>query len=140
LHTFLSQHLDILVITLPLTTSTTNLFSTDEFEQLSAHPNTTTDQKCFLINVARRRIIDQPALVSALNEGLLRSAALDVAVPEPLPKEDPLWDAKNVIITPHISALGVDRQTRSFDVLMTNLAQRQKGQKMFNLADRKKGH
>ena len=56
--------------------------------------------------------------MSALNEGLLRGAALDVAVPEPLPKEDPLWDAKNVIITP---------QTRAFDVLMMNLARRQKG-------------
>jgi phosphoglycerate dehydrogenase-like enzyme len=140
LHVFLSQHLDILVISLPLTTSTTNLFSTDEFEQLSAHPNTTTGQKCFLINIARGRIIDQPALVSALNEGLLRGAALDVAVPEPLPKEDLLWDAKNVIITPHISALGVEYQTRAFDVLMTNLARRQKGQKMFNLVDRKKGY
>lgn len=78
--------------------------------------------------------------MSALNEGLLRGAALDVAVPEPLPQEDPLWDAKNVIITPHISALGVEYQTRAFDVLMTNLARRQKGQKMFNLVDRKKGY
>ena len=99
-----------------------------------------TGQKCLLINVARGRIIDQPALVSALNEGLLRGAALDVAVPEPLPMEDPLWAAKNVIITPHMSSLGIEYQRRAYDVLVTNLARRENGQKMFNLVDRDKGY
>lgn len=140
LHTFLSQQLDILVVVLPLTPSTTNLFSTEEFKILSEHPNTTTGQKCLLINIARGRIIDQPALVSALNEGLLRGAALDVAVPEPLPMEDPLWAAKNVLITPHMSALGIEYQSRAYDVLMTNLARREKGEKMCNLVDREKGY
>ena len=53
-------------------------------------------------NVARGPIIDQPALVAALHDGRVASATLDVTDPEPLPADDPLWDAPNVIITPHI--------------------------------------
>lgn len=139
-HTFLSQHLDILVIALPLTSSTANLVSTDELGLLSAHPNPVTGHKCFIVNISRGSIIDQPALVSALNGDLLSGAALDVTVPEPLPKDDPLWDAKNVTITPHISALGMEYQTRAYNLLMTNLARKEKGEKMFNLVDREKGY
>lgn len=139
-HTFLSQHLDILVIALPLTSSTANLVSTEELGLLSAHPNPVTGHKCFIVNTSRGSIIDQPALVSALNGDLLSGAALDVTVPEPLPKDDPLWDAKNVTITPHISALGMEYQTRAYNLLMTNLARKEKGEKMFNLVDREKGY
>lgn len=128
------------MIVLPLTPSTINLFSTEEFKILSEHPNPTTGQKCLLINIARGRIIEQPALVSALNEGLLSGAALDVAVPEPLPMEDPIWAAKNVLITPHISSHGIEYQRRAYDVLVTNLARRENGEKMFNLVDRRKGY
>lgn len=60
--------------------------------------------------------------------------------PEPLPKDDPLWDAKNVIITPHISGLSTRYGERAFDVLLTNLTRRERGERMFNLVDRKKGY
>lgn len=139
-HTFLSQQLDILVIALPLTPSTANLVSTEEFELLSTHTNPATGHKSFIVNISRGRIIDQPALISALNGDLLSGAALDVAVPEPLPKDDPLWDAKNVTITPHISALGTEYYTRAYNLLITNLARREKGEKLFNLVDRAKGY
>lgn len=128
------------MIALPLTPSTTNLVSTEEFELLSAHTNPITGHKCFIVNISRGRIIDQPALITALNGDLLGGAALDVAVPEPLPKDDPLWDAKNITITPHISALGMEYDTRAYNLLMTNLARKEKGEKMFNLVDRAKGY
>jgi len=131
LHTFLRAGLDSLVISLPLTPATTHLFSTAEFEILRG---------AFIVNISRGKIIDQPALVAALNQGILRGAALDVADPEPLPADDPLWTAKNAIITPHISGLGREYADRAYDVFITNWARKERGKKMVNLVDRKKGY
>lgn len=133
LHAFLAQELDILVMSLPLTPATTHLLSAPEFAILAK-------RRTFVVNISRGRIIDQPALVAALNSSQLRGAALDVTDPEPLPKDDPLWDAKNVIITPHISGLSARYAERAFDVLLTNLERRERGERMFNLVDRKKGY
>lgn len=52
-----------------------------------------------------------------MNDGTLAGAMLDVADPEPLPEGDPLWGARNVVITPHVSSLGVEYMGRAFDVL-----------------------
>jgi phosphoglycerate dehydrogenase-like enzyme len=145
LHTFLSSGLDALIIALPLTPSTRNLFSTEEFSILStSNPPSSEPHKksrsAFLINIARGGLIDQPALVKALNDDVLLGAALDVATPEPLPEDDPLWEAKNVIITPHVSALGTEYGDRAYDLFMENWARQEKGEKMFNVVDRKKGY
>lgn len=138
LHGFLSQGIDLLVICLPLTRSTTHLFSSNEFKILASACQT--PGGAYIANISRGKIIDQPALVEALNSGVLGGAMLDVAEPEPLPKDDPLWDAKNVIITPHISTLGVEYVSRAYDVLLTNLARREEGERMFNLVNRDKGY
>ncbi|KIW87747.1 uncharacterized protein Z519_11721 [Cladophialophora bantiana CBS 173.52] len=141
LHAFLSSGLDALIIALPLTPSTRHMFSKAEFDILgrTSLPNKKA-RSCFVINVARGALLDQPALVAALNNDVLLGAALDVTDPEPLPKDDPLWDAKNVIITPHISGLGTEYSQRAYDVFMVNWARREKGEKMFNLVDRRKGY
>jgi len=55
----------------------------------------------YLVNVARGAVVDTMDLVTALNERLIAGAGVDVTEPEPLPDGHPLWDAKNVIITPH---------------------------------------
>ena len=60
--------------------------------------------------------------------------------PEPLPKDDALWTAKNAIITPHVSALGSEYGQRAYDLFITNWARREKGEKMFNVVDRRKGY
>jgi phosphoglycerate dehydrogenase-like enzyme len=150
LHTFLASGLDALIIALPLTKSTRHLFGEEEFAVLAKSPGgpegTETDgspeggSKCFLINIARGPIIDQPALVAALDHETLSGAALDVTDPEPLPADDPLWNAKNVIITPHVSALGVEYKDRAFDLFVTNWKRHEHGQRMFNVVDRKKGY
>ncbi|MBR5475049.1 MAG: D-2-hydroxyacid dehydrogenase [Lachnospiraceae bacterium] len=57
----------------------------------------------FLLNIGRGNAVDSYALTEALNSGHLAGAGLDVTEPEPLPKDHPLWEAKNVMITPHIS-------------------------------------
>lgn len=60
----------------------------------------------FVINVARGGVIDQVALVAALQTGRIGGAGLDVTDPEPLPAGDPLWTAPNLLLTPHVAAMG----------------------------------
>jgi phosphoglycerate dehydrogenase-like enzyme len=84
--------------------------------------------------------LDQAALKQALDDDVLSGAALDVTDPEPLPKDDPLWDAKNVIITPHVSSLGTEYLDRAFDVFLLNWARHERGEKMVNVVERKRGY
>jgi phosphoglycerate dehydrogenase-like enzyme len=89
---------DAVVIALPLTAQTRGLIDAAALAALPPH--------AVLVNIARGGIIDQAALDDALREGRLAGAGLDVTTPEPLPPTDPLWDAPNVIITPHIAGYG----------------------------------
>ena len=109
------------------------MLSESEFEILSR-------KNAFITNISRGQIIDQAALVTALNDGTIRGAALDVTDPEPLPPTDPLWDAPNVTITPHISGAGASYTDRAFDVLTVNLLRRAQGEKLINVVDRKRGY
>ena len=84
LHNFLRQDLDLLVMSLPLTKGTTRLMGKEEFAILA-------NRKAFVVNISRGKIFDQDALIEALNGGKLGGAALDVADPEPLPEDSPLW-------------------------------------------------
>jgi phosphoglycerate dehydrogenase-like enzyme len=81
-----------------------------------------------LVNVARGAIVDEDALVQALKERLIRGAALDVTTIEPLPPESPLWDAPNVLITPHISGEMPIGRIRSMDLFCRNLKLYLRGQ------------
>ena len=85
----------ILVMALPGTAETAGILSRERIALLPSD--------AIVINVGRGTAIDQPALVEALNSGAIAGAALDVMVPEPLPQDDPLWDAKNLVLTPHTS-------------------------------------
>ncbi|KAF2186911.1 hypothetical protein K469DRAFT_705439 [Zopfia rhizophila CBS 207.26] len=136
LHEFLKQELDLLVICVPLTKDTTHLLSTDEFAVLQqSNPNGT-----YVSNISRGKIIDQPALIKALETKQISGAALDVTDPEPLPSEDPLWSAPNCLITPHISGSTTVYSERAFQVLRENLRRRRDGCKLLNIVDRKRGY
>ncbi|KAI9650320.1 hypothetical protein NHQ30_000333 [Ciborinia camelliae] len=138
LHKFLSQDIDILLISVPLTPQTRHFLSAAEFEILGSKTN------AFVINIARGGIINQEDLITylkkPLNEGGLRGAALDVTDPEPLPEDSELWDLENVAITPHVSGLGTTYAQRSFAILEENLKNMEKGRDLINLVDRKKGY
>ena len=86
---------DLLILTMPLTKASTGVV---DAAILAALP-----QRAWLINVSRGPLVDEPALIEALQAGRLAGAVLDVFADEPLPPEDPMWDAPNVIITPHVS-------------------------------------
>jgi len=76
-----------------LTESTKNLMNLDRFSLMKP--------TAYLVNVARGAVVVTSDLVQALNSGMIAGAGVDVTEPEPLPDGHPLWDAKNVIITPH---------------------------------------
>ena len=96
----------------------------------------------YIINVGRGTAVDQAALKEALDGGRLAGAALDVMDPEPLPAEDPLWDTKNLILTPHVSGnmtLGYtcDENVRLFCEDLQNYAA---GKPLNGYVDRKRGY
>jgi len=74
-----------------------------------------------IVNVGRGSLIDEPALLTALDAGQLGGAILDVTATEPLPADDPLWNHSLVWITPHGSAAGSGRHQRSLDAFIENL-------------------
>jgi phosphoglycerate dehydrogenase-like enzyme len=139
IHEFLSLGLDHLVISLPLTPQTTRLLGAEEFAILSAH-SAHRGGKPYLTNISRGKVIDQDALIASLQSGELGGAALDVADPEPLPSDHPLWDAPNVQISPHLSGLGVEYFQRSLDILKLNIGRVQSGEPLINACNQKKGY
>jgi len=86
---------DYLVVACPLNEATEGLLGAEEFARL--------DDGAVLVNIARGPIVDQDALVDALDSGEIRGAALDVTDPEPLPEESPLRDRYDVVLTPHMA-------------------------------------
>ncbi|GFP59367.1 hypothetical protein ACSS6W_010684 [Trichoderma asperelloides] len=126
---FLSQDLDVVLLSLPMNPQTKGCIGAEQFKILGK-------KKPFLINVARGPIVDTPALVEALETGLLRGAALDVTDPEPLPKGHPLWKAPNVFITPHISWQSSRLTERIAAIILENLERWDKGEPLLNRVKR----
>jgi phosphoglycerate dehydrogenase-like enzyme len=93
LHEVLAEA-DLVVLALALTPATEQLIDADALAAMPSH--------AWLVNVARGRHVDTDALVTALQEGTIGGAALDVTDPEPLPDDHPLWSLPNVIVTPHV--------------------------------------
>ncbi len=84
---------DVVILALALTPETQGIIAQAELEQMGSG--------CWLVNVARGKHIVTPDLVAALQQGIIRGAALDVTDPEPLPDGHPLWTLPNCLITPH---------------------------------------
>ncbi len=104
---------DIVALTCPLTPETTDLI---DAKALSAMKPT-----AHLINVARGKVVDEPALIRALQEKRLAAAGLDVTQVEPLPATSPLWAMPNVLITPHTAGETQRYEDGVIDLLLENL-------------------
>ena len=129
LNEFLAHDLDLLVIGLPLTSSTTGLIQKEQFQILSK-------KKTFVSNIARGPIINTPDFIEALKTGLIRGAAVDVTDPEPLPKDHPLWKAPNLFISPHVSWHSKNHAERLLKVLELNLERLSEGKAFVNEVDK----
>lgn len=92
------KEVDAVVICAPLNDSTDRLVDAASFAAMH--------RGAFLVNVSRGGIVDTPALIEALRNGILAGAALDVVDPEPLPASHPLWSLPNVLLTPHTAWAG----------------------------------
>jgi len=112
LHEVLSQA-DIVALTCPLTPQTENLIDASALASMKPGAH--------LVNVSRGRVVNEPALVKALQEGRLGGAALDVACEEPLPASSPLWAMPNVLITPHTAGETQAYEDNVSDILLENL-------------------
>ena len=76
----------------------------------------------WLVNIGRGSVVDEAALIDALERGILAGAALDVFTTEPLPKSSPLWDVPNLIISPHLAGASPRYGAKFVDLLRRNLA------------------
>lgn len=93
-----------------------------------------------LINLGRGPLVDEPALIEALERGTLAGAALDVFDREPLPADHPLWRFPQVILTPHVSGLGERLWERGMDLFARNLIAFRAGRPLENLVDKRAGY
>lgn len=118
---------DYLVLCVPLTPETHHLVGARELAMMK--PTAT------VINIARGPVIDQEALITALRDGTIAAAALDVFDPEPLPAESPLWGMENVIMTPHVSGSIEGYGRRSATLFVENLRRFVAGEPLENVVD-----
>ena len=128
------DQIDVLVLCVPGTADSEGLLSAERIALLP--------EKTFVINVGRGILIDQDALIEALNEGRIAGAALDVMYPEPLPADHPLWTARNCIITPHISGdMGLPETVDiTVDIFCDNLRRYADGRELTHLIDINAGY
>jgi phosphoglycerate dehydrogenase-like enzyme len=104
---------DIVVLCLPNNGDTRHVMDGERFAKMK--------EGSLFVNIARGALVEEPALVAALQSGHLSGAVLDVFEVEPLPSESPLWDMENVIVRPHTSFAGEYNQKRLFSVMNRNL-------------------
>jgi phosphoglycerate dehydrogenase-like enzyme len=123
---------DVVVSALPLTPETTNLFDAKMFARMK--------KSAYFINVGRGGSVVTDDLVAALNDGTIAGAGLDVTEPEPLPKEHALWKAKNVIITPHMSAQSDLGNSGRALIYREQVRRFVAGDKLLAIVDFKKGY
>lgn len=123
---------DYVVVAAPETAETKHLFGTAEFARMKTG--------AAFVNVARGSLVDQVALVGALESGKPSGAALDVTDPEPLPAESPLWRAPRLFITPHTSAISDRLWPRQTAVLLDLLEKWFAGEELFNRVDLSRGY
>jgi phosphoglycerate dehydrogenase-like enzyme len=125
-------HADYVVIAAPETSETKHLIAAQQFARMKRGAR--------LINIARGSLLDEAALMDALQRGTLTGAALDVTNPEPLPTNSPLWHAPNLFITPHTSAISDRLWPRQTELLLKLLDEWFSGKEMSNRVDFARGY
>jgi phosphoglycerate dehydrogenase-like enzyme len=119
---------DYVVLSAPLTPSTYHLMNAERIAAMKPG--------AVLINVSRGPIVDEAALIEALQQNRIRGAALDVFEVEPLPPDHPLWSLDNVLISPHSADHTADSHDRAMTFFLENLARFERGDALENVVDK----
>jgi phosphoglycerate dehydrogenase-like enzyme len=123
---------DVLVAAAPHTPATERMFNEQVFRRMK--------KTAYFLALSRGPLIDDGALVKALQEGWIAGAGLDVFPQEPPPPDHPIFDCKNVVMTPHTSGWSPDRQVRLIDLHVENLRRYAIGAPLMNVVDKKAGY
>ncbi len=129
---YLLSQADYLVIAVPLTAESRGLIGEQELQSMKPTAR--------LINISRGAVINETALVRALEEGWIAGAALDVFEQEPLPGDSELWGMDNVILTPHISGGTPVYMERAVELFCDNLRRYLAGEPLRNVVDLQRGY
>ena len=124
------EKINLLIIAAPRTPQTEGCIDFKRMEKLGG----------FLVNVGRGKIVVEKDLARALREGKLKGAALDVFEKEPLPRESPLWEIPNLIITPHIAGTSSLFWKKQWELLRENLKRFLEGSPLINQVDKRRGY
>jgi phosphoglycerate dehydrogenase-like enzyme len=124
---------DWVILAVPATPETDGLIGADELAAMK--------DSAVLVNIARGAVVDQPALVTALQANAIGGALLDVTTPEPLPADHPLWDLPNTQITMHLSGRAQTQMfRRSAERFVANCRRYVAGEPLAPLFDPKRGY
>ena len=121
-----------MVLTLPLTPETNKLIGEEELRAMKP--------TAYLINTSRGGIVDEEALIRALDEHWIAGAGLDVVTTEPLSPDSRLWELPNVILSPHISGHLEEVNMWATELFADNLRRYLNGKKLHNVVNKKKGY
>jgi phosphoglycerate dehydrogenase-like enzyme len=119
---------DFVILTVPHTPETEGLFNAQRFQLMKP--------SAFFINIGRGMTTRLHDLVDALRQGRIAGAALDVFEQEPLPRDHPLWDAPNVLITPHTAGFGPFLDQRREEIIIDNARRFVRGEPLRNVVDK----
>ncbi len=123
---------DFVVSCVPLTPKTSKLIGEKELQAMK--------RTAYLINISRGGIINEDALIRALEEKWIAGAGLDVTVVEPLPPTSRLWDFDNIVLTPHVSGNQDNYLMHATALFCENLKRYLTGKKLINVISRKRGY
>jgi phosphoglycerate dehydrogenase-like enzyme len=123
---------DYVLLCTPVTPATTGLINVARLSKMKPD--------AYLINVGRGPLVDEAALIQALQERRIAGAALDVFNEEPLPADSPFWSLDNLLITPHTAAVTERLWERHYKLIVENLNRFLAGQPLLNQVDKKLGY
>jgi len=123
---------DFVVIAAPLTPETHHLIGERELRAMKP--------TAYIVNIGRGGIIDEGALIRALQEGWIAGAGLDVFEMEPLPQDSSLWDMENVVVTGHYAGATPRYDERAMAIFLDNLRRYEAGEPLRNVVDKRLGY
>ena len=123
---------DYVVLAVPVTHSTEKIVNAGALAAMRS--------SACVVNVGRGALLDEIALIDALRSKKIAAAALDVFEKEPLPKDSPLWEMENVLITPHTAGLTGKLWERQYEIFSENLKRFSDGQPLLAVVDKQNGY